>query len=80
MKKSVLTTLAAAMFGMASQGKTNSTTMNQVKNDFEKESIPYEGRPNTPMFYGPSYSPIYSPSRSQKIKNKVNRLRRGIKK
>lgn len=79
MRKSIIA-LAGAMFGLASQAEQASKSMNQVKNNFEQDSIPFEGRPSTPTFYGPSYSPIYWPTKSQKIKNKVNRLRRGIKK
>ena len=79
MRKSILA-LTAAMFGLASQTANASKSMNQVNNTIEQDSIPFEGRPSAPTFYGPSYSPIYWPTKSQKIKNKVNRLRRGIKK
>jgi len=78
MRKSIIG-LAAAMFGLASQAEQASKSMNQLKNETE-QSHKFDGRPSAPTYFGPSYSPIYFPSKSQKIKNKVNRLRRGIKK
>lgn len=79
MRKSILA-VAAAMFGLASQTENTSKSMNQAKKEFEQGSIPFEGRPSASTYFGPSYSPIYFPSRSQKIKNKRNRLRLGLKK
>ncbi|RTK92997.1 MAG: hypothetical protein EKK64_10885 [Neisseriaceae bacterium] len=82
MKKSIITSLAAALFGASTQARTASQSMNQVKNQnvIEEEASKSYSRPTGHVYFGPSYSPIYFPSRSQKIKNKVNRLRRGIKK
>lgn len=82
MKKSIITSLAAAIFGVSTQARTASQSMNRVKNKntIEEQSSKYEGRESVATFYGPSYSPIYFPTKSQKIKNKVNRKRLGIKK
>ena len=82
MKKSIITSLDAALFGASTQARTASQSMNQVKNQntIEEQASKHELGSSTPMYFGPSYSPIYFPSRSQKIKNKVNRLKRGIKK
>jgi hypothetical protein len=82
MKKSIITSLAAALFGVSTQARTASQSMNQVKNEntIEEQASKHDGRASAITYFGPSYSPIYFPSRSQKIKNKVNRLRRDVKK
>ena len=72
MKKSIIAALATAMFG--------ATTTAQAKNVKIEEPYKDATAMDSNFFLRNNSGPIYHPTRSQKIKNKVNRLRRGIKK
>jgi hypothetical protein len=74
MKKSILFSLAAAMFGASAQANVSKQSKHEINPPPEVDQM------DSNFFLRTSNGPIFHPTKSQKIKNKVNRLRRGIKK